>query len=323
MIAPRARIPNTSGMTLTDIVSAAAKPTPNATRDANAPRAEATAEEPDEARDLDAKAHADRRLRAEPVGDGAPGKAADGRSDAVRGEGERGDGQAQALVADERHRVDGEHEREARPGASHEAFRYHWRGSASACARWRPSPRRRARAARPGRAVQPARRDPPSRGDRTVSAASIESAPQPLPIERIGRAPAEQLDQPGREGARGDIAEVEPDEDQCQGEAAPRVEPPRDRRRAQQVEARHADPAEQARRGDRAARARRPRKRGRRRSRPGSPSPRGSGGGRSGRRAHPHAKPATPPTSRFIDSAAEMAPRLHPKRSARKGRKTP
>src|SRR4026209_1427821 len=37
MIAPRARIPNTSGMTFTVIVSAAAKPIPNATSDAERP----------------------------------------------------------------------------------------------------------------------------------------------------------------------------------------------------------------------------------------------------------------------------------------------
>jgi len=37
----------------------------------------------------------------------------------------------------------------------------------------------------------------------------------------------------------------------------------------------------------------------------------------------PTQKPASPPTSRFTDSAAEMAPRLQPNSSPRTGRNTP
>ena len=46
MIAPRARIPNTSGMTFTVIVSAAAKPIPNATSDAKRPSADGHSSRP-------------------------------------------------------------------------------------------------------------------------------------------------------------------------------------------------------------------------------------------------------------------------------------
>ena len=68
------------------------------------------------------------------------------------------------------------------PWRSHEALRYHWRGSASAWARVAPvssppgpGPLPAERSSRPGATS-------PSRGDRTVSAASIASAPQPLPM---------------------------------------------------------------------------------------------------------------------------------------------
>ena len=132
------------------------------------------------------------------------------------------------------------------PCRSHEAFRYHWRGSASAWARVAPVSSPPGSGPLPGRAVQPARRDLSlprrphgQRGQHRERAAAA-------PDERIGRAPAEEVDEPGRQRPGGDIAEVEPDQDQGQGQPSPGVEPPRDRRRAQQVEARHADPAHEA-----------------------------------------------------------------------------
>src|SRR5206468_6754604 len=68
--------------------------------------------------------------------------------------------------------------------------------------------------------------------------------PAAAPEEGVGAAPARRGYEPRRQWAAADVSEIEPEEDEGQGKTATLLEPVRDRRRAEKVEARHAQSAE-------------------------------------------------------------------------------